>query len=92
MTLSDGRRKQGKVSAYAIDAGYDAVQPIDMLYGRMINESDVEAEAAQPRYRAENSPGLFRHRQRRGPHHVCWTAPTGKNLRWWACIKSRTAF
>ncbi len=44
LTLSDGRRKQEKVSAYAIDAGYDAVQPIDMLYGRMINESDVEAK------------------------------------------------
>ena len=44
LTLSDGRRKQEKVGAYAVDAGYDAVRPIDMLYGRMINESDVEAK------------------------------------------------
>lgn len=66
LTLSDGKRKQEKVSAYAVDAGYDAVQPMDMLYGRMINEGDVEAKrhslvieqkTAQEYFGTENAVG-----------------------------------
>ena len=61
LTLSDGRRKQEKVGAYAVDAGYDAVRPIDMLYGRMINESDVEAKRHSIVIEQKNSPSLFWH-------------------------------
>ena len=40
----DGRRQQEKVTAYAVEAGYDTVQPVHMLYGRMIDQRDVEAK------------------------------------------------
>ena len=43
-TLSDGRRQQEKVTAYAVEAGYDTVQPVHMLYGRMIDQRDVEVK------------------------------------------------
>ena len=43
-TLSNGRRQQEKVTAYAVEAGYDAVQPMDLLYGRMIDQRDVESK------------------------------------------------
>ena len=43
-TMSDGRRQQEKVTAYAVEAGYDTVQPVHMLYGRMIDQRDVEAK------------------------------------------------
>jgi len=66
LTLSDGKRKQEKVSAYAVDVGYDEVQPIEMLYGRMINESDVaskrhsvviEQKTAQAYFGTDNAVG-----------------------------------
>ena len=41
MTLSDGVRNQEKVDIYAVESGYDQVQPMDFLYGRMIDEGDV---------------------------------------------------
>ncbi|MGM9524745.1 MAG: ABC transporter permease [Peptococcaceae bacterium] len=65
-TLSDGRRQQEKVTAYAVEAGYDTVQPVHMLYGRMIDQRDVEAkrrsivieqETAQTYFGTENAVG-----------------------------------
>lgn len=65
-TLTAGKRQQEKVSAYAVAAGYDDVQPIDMLYGRMIDEGDVasqrhsivlEQETAQKYFGTANAVG-----------------------------------
>ena len=65
-TLTTGKRQQEKVSAYAVAAGYDDVQPIDMLYGRMIDEGDVasqrhsivlEQETAQKYFGTANAVG-----------------------------------
>ena len=68
-TLSDGRRQQEKVTVYAVEAGYDTVQPVHMLYGRMIDQRDVEAKR-QYRDRTGDSPDLFWHRSCSGPHLI----------------------
>lgn len=44
MTFSTGSRLQEKVDVYAVESGYDDVQPMDFLYGRMIDEGDVQAK------------------------------------------------
>lgn len=43
-TLSNGKRQQEQVYVYAVDAGYDQVQPMELLCGRMIDQGDVEAK------------------------------------------------
>ena len=66
MTLSDGVRNQEKVDIYALESGYDQVQPMDFLYGRMIDEGDVESkrnsivierETAQKYFGTDNAVG-----------------------------------
>ena len=66
MTLSDGARNQEKVDIYAVESGYDQVQPMDFLYGRMIDEGDVESkrnsmvieqETAQKYFGTDNAVG-----------------------------------
>lgn len=40
------RRTTIKASATMVDAGYEQVQPMDIIYGRMINQSDVNSAKA----------------------------------------------